>query len=132
MKALVWLLAFLAPAPSAFAAPPAGIDPDSAIATWFRSLKSPLSGGSCCDLADCRPIDYRIGKDGYEFIEDGERRIIPQDRVLRHTANPVGKGVLCESQYGANPQYTVDAQGFVVIKGEGLRQIYCFVPAGDF
>ena len=49
---------------SAPAAPPDGADPNSPIGQWFQSLKQPGSGASCCSIADCRPVDYRIGAEG--------------------------------------------------------------------
>src|SRR5260370_29800658 len=58
------LAAFPAPA-----APPPNADP--ALAPWFQSLRQPETGMSCCDIADCRPTEYRTVGDQYEvWIED--------------------------------------------------------------
>ena len=45
------------------AEPPADADP--ALRPWFKSLKRPGSGASCCSIADCRPVSYRLSADGY-------------------------------------------------------------------
>jgi hypothetical protein len=29
------------------------------MAQWYRSLKAPDIGGSCCSIADCRPVVAR-------------------------------------------------------------------------
>ena len=100
MKAL---LALLLVTSTAIAAPPAGSDPDSPTAQWYRSLKSPHTGGSCCSEADCRPVVSRMAGDHYEAFID--RRTfgsdapddwvaVPNEKVL-HTTNPTGESVAC-------------------------------------
>jgi len=104
----------------AAAAPPAGPAPDEAAAAWFRSLTIPRSGESCCNLSDCRRVEYRIGPGIYQvFIRrlapDGsgfrggndDWWNVPPDRVLRRS-NPTGEAVACWSS------------------GQG---VLCFVPA---
>ena len=57
---LVWVIA---PGIGASdAAPPENADPN--LAPWFESLKQPGSGVSCCSIADCRPVEYRLVADG--------------------------------------------------------------------
>ncbi len=51
------ILAALLAASPANAAPPENADP--ALAPWFQSLRQPETGMSCCDIADCRPTEYR-------------------------------------------------------------------------
>ena len=41
----------------AYAAPPEHADP--AIAPWFKSLRQPQTNQPCCDVADCRTVEYR-------------------------------------------------------------------------
>src|SRR6516165_1239854 len=48
------------------AAPPD--NPDPALAPWFESLKQPGTGASCCSIADCRTVEFRQDRDGYEVL----------------------------------------------------------------
>lgn len=97
------LLVLLLLTSTALAAPPAGSDPSSPTAQWYRSLKSPYTGGSCCSEADCRPVVSRMAGDHYEAFID--RRTfgdeapddwlpVPDKRAL-HTSNPAGEAVAC-------------------------------------
>jgi hypothetical protein len=45
--------------------------PDPALAPWFESLKQPGTGASCCSIADCRTVEFRQDRDGYEVLIDG-------------------------------------------------------------
>jgi hypothetical protein len=83
------LLAAL-PAP---AAPPENADP--ALAPWFQSLRQPETGMSCCDIADCRPTEYRTVGDSYEAWVDNKWMAVPARRVLQRADNPVGRAVVC-------------------------------------
>ena len=94
---------------SAPAAPPENADP--ALAPFFQSLKQPGSGASCCSISDCRPVDYRMGADGYEAKLDGDWVRIPDHRVLHGQTNPTARGIACRSP----------------ISGAVL----CFVPASE-
>lgn len=77
------------------AAPPAGVDPDSPMAQWYHSLKAPDIGGSCCSIADCRPVEARQVNDRWEvFTETGWQSVLPQ-RVL-HRENLDGRPIACE------------------------------------
>ena len=60
MTLLLLLALLLSPAQ---AAPPVGADPNSAAATWFKSLRTP-KGYSCCDESDCRPTGVELRQDG--------------------------------------------------------------------
>jgi hypothetical protein len=77
---------------SSLAAPPPNADP--ALATWFRSLKTP-NGTACCDVADCRRASSRMTPTGYEVRIDGQWIPVPWERVLRRTDNPTGEAVVC-------------------------------------
>ena len=83
----------LVPVLFALAAPPENVDP--ALSGWFRSLRQPGTGISCCSMADCRTTDYRMTEEGYEALIDGEWRPVPPERVLDHTENPTGRAVVC-------------------------------------
>ncbi len=79
-------------APSRAAPPP---DADPAMAPWFNSLRQPGSGISCCSIADCRPVDYRVVDKHYEAYIEGEWRPVPPDKVLTRADNPTGRAIVC-------------------------------------
>lgn len=95
MPPVVALACLLLAAPT-LAAPPPGTDPDSATAQWFQSLKQPGNGISCCSLADCRPVEYRIGATGYQVLIDAVWVDVPPEKVLRRE-NPTGEAIACRS-----------------------------------
>jgi hypothetical protein len=93
------------PLNSALTAPPENADP--ALAPWFQSLKQPNTQQSCCSLADCRPVPYRITNKGFEvYIDDktftggtNEWELVPEDKVLPPQPNPTGEGIVCWTQF---------------------------------
>jgi hypothetical protein len=91
------------------AAPPDNADP--ALHGWFESLKQPGSGVSCCSIADCRPVEYRLAADGYEAYLDTRWVHVPDDKIIHGMANPIARGVLCRSPISGT--------------------ILCFVPASE-
>ena len=52
------------------AAPPDGVDPGSPLAQWYRSLRTPDTGVSCCSVADCRPVQARQVEDHWEVLTE--------------------------------------------------------------
>jgi hypothetical protein len=78
---------------------PAKADPppnaDAGLAPWYQSLKQPHTGISCCSIADCRAADYRTTGDHYEVFINDKWTIVPQDKVLQHIDNPIGRAVVC-------------------------------------
>jgi len=92
----LWVLAVaMLIAAVARAAPPAGVDPDGPMAQWYRSLKAPDIGGSCCSIADCRPVEARQVGDHWEVLtETGWQSVLPE-RVL-HQKNLDGRPIACE------------------------------------
>ena len=58
---LVFLISL--PADNLRAAAPEQANPE--LHGWFESLKQPGSGISCCSIADCLPVDYKMETDGY-------------------------------------------------------------------
>lgn len=91
------------------AAPPENADP--ALHGWFESLKQPGSGVSCCSIADCRPVEYRLVSDGYEAYLDTKWVHVPDEKVLHGTSNPMARGIVCRSPISGT--------------------ILCFVPASE-
>jgi len=101
-------LILTASAGAACAQPPDGANPS--LHGWYESLKQPGTGASCCSIADCRPVDYRLAGDGYEAFLNAQWIRVPDDKVLRGIGNPTQRGVLCRSPSGI---------------------ILCFVPASE-
>ena len=62
-----------------------------------NSLKQPGTGVSCCSISDCRPVQYRLATDGYEALLRFGWVHVPQEKVLQHQPNPLGRAVLCRS-----------------------------------
>jgi hypothetical protein len=91
------------------AAPSENADP--AMHGWFESLKQPGSGVSCCSIADCRPVDYKLDPGGYEALIEARWVRVPDDKILHGKPNPTGRGVLCRSPISGT--------------------ILCFVPASE-
>ena len=110
LGAILWFVSFalLGIAAGDAAAPE---NPDPALHGWFESLKQPGSGVSCCSIADCRPVEYRLVADGYEAYLDAKWVHVPGDRVLHGTSNPMARGIVCRSPISGT--------------------ILCFVPASE-
>ena len=76
---------------------------DGRYSEWFRSLKQPGTGTSCCDLSDCRGVSIRSGAKGYEAlltpkdypVAESHWVEVPDDKILRGKDNPIGRAVLC-------------------------------------
>jgi hypothetical protein len=84
----------------AVAAPPDRVDP--ALAPWFESLKQPGTGAPCCSIADCRTVESRQDRDGYEVLIDGRWNLsapfwlrVPSNRIIDRIDNPTNGGVVC-------------------------------------
>lgn len=83
---------------------------DPEIAAWFRGLKNPSSGFSCCDESDGHILassDWRIVGDRYEVRIEDFWVPVPPHTVLSRTRNPTGSAV--------------------VFYMPGSTRIYCFV-----
>jgi hypothetical protein len=94
---IVALAAVLAPC-GALCAPPEGADPNGPLAEWYCALKTP-EGGSCCSVADCRPVQARQMPDGWQILIpfEGSRDqcvSVPPDRVLK-LDNEDGRPIAC-------------------------------------
>jgi len=92
MKRLIFAAALLL-VPMAHAEPPEGVDPR--LSPWFSSLRQPGTGISCCSIADCRAVDYRMTSDHYEVLIEDKWLVVPQEKVLQRIDNPVGRAVVC-------------------------------------
>jgi hypothetical protein len=50
---------------------------------WFKALKHPQTGGSCCDESDCAPTEARTHGNGWDArAPDGSWITIPADKVV--------------------------------------------------
>lgn len=86
----------------------------SEIGDFFKGLFRPDTGGSCCDISDCRALneeEWTITDGFYVVRIEGRPYQVPETKLLRRTTNPLKKAVLC---YNAHPTVT----------------IYCFLPWG--
>lgn len=90
--------------------------PEGPLNNWYKSLKSPLTGLTCCDISDCEPVDWRIADDHYEVYIDNRWWTVPKGVVLENTVNPTGGAVACWSRY--------------TLELDGSPKFYCFVPGG--
>lgn len=97
MQRLLLLLTMGSLAGSALGRPPEGAD--MTLAPWFGSLKQPGTGMSCCSMADCRPVDFRIQGNRYEAYVEGMWRVVPPEVVLRRDDNPTGRAIACYTPY---------------------------------
>ena len=85
-------------------AAPAGSNPDSAVSGWFRDLKAPGTGISCCDVSDCRGVRTRmvggrleafIGRSEFGTGAPNDWVVVPNSARLLPGPNPVGEPVAC-------------------------------------
>lgn len=70
------------------------------IGDWYKSLKVPGTGVSCCDISDCRrlPDDmWRVNEGRFEVLLPFGWVAVPENRVLARPDNPTGRPVLCAS-----------------------------------
>jgi hypothetical protein len=81
------------------------------IRDWFKGLKNPRNGGSCCDQSDCARTEARTHGNAWEArAPNGAWLSIPDDRVVFNHGNPTGEPILCAIE---------DEEGW---------RVYCFVP----
>jgi hypothetical protein len=78
---------------SARAASPVATDPS--LSPWFEDLRQPGTGRSCCSIADCRPVDYRIVENHYEAYIEDQWMTVPPEKILHRFDNPTGRAVVC-------------------------------------
>jgi hypothetical protein len=80
---------------------------------FFRNLKQPDSGISCCQLEDCWPTTQKMNPDGtYRALVRGQWKDIPPQKVVKSPASIDGQAYVCASMVG-DPKFTT---------------IYCYLP----
>jgi hypothetical protein len=74
---------------------------------WYRDLKQPGTGASCCNgtisgiEGDCRPTRAYIGDDGvWRALIDGRWTVVPPRVVLQNLA-PDGNSHICAGKSGS-------------------------------
>jgi hypothetical protein len=73
------------------------------IRRWFRDLRQPDSGISCCDVADGHEVDYRVRGGTYYVMIEGREYPVPPRKIVRNQGNPTGSGVVFYSMIGSRP-----------------------------
>lgn len=81
-------------------------------ATWFKSLKQPLGGASCCDISDCRKTIAEWKNGGWRAQVWGFWRDVPYETVLRDKTSIDGEAYVCASN----------------LPPVSSARIFCFVP----
>ena len=103
-------------------------DNDASRAEWFEKLKTP-SGGSCCNLSNCRQAraEWRGDTEGWWVLANGTWRPIPADKVLAAPQSIDGDAYVCmgKDSRGATHDSDGNVSGNVPSL---LGAIYCFVP----
>jgi len=51
--------------------------------SWYKTLRQPFTGYSCCDNTDCRPTTARVHGKTIEVLVDGEWTRVPFDKILK-------------------------------------------------
>lgn len=97
-EVIKYLIPFLFISSFAWAEPPKGINPNSSISQWYRSLRSPDNYG-CCSDADCRPVEFKFQDNEYSFLYYNKWYKIPKEKenmvILHNKNNPTGEAVAC-------------------------------------
>lgn len=92
------LLAVLSLWPLLHSQAPWAHDGGDPLAVWYRSLRIPGTGGSCCSEQDCKPVEARLNGDHWEVaIGEGPLPVweeVPSAAVLRQP-NLEGRPVAC-------------------------------------
>jgi hypothetical protein len=110
LAALSWLL-IITVAQLAFGAAPVGADPT--LAPFYQSLKQPGTGGICCSMADCRPVQVRFLRGrmqvfiGPQFPQPSlDWRDVPAEVVIHDVPNQAGEPIAC--WYGKQVRCFID------------------------
>lgn len=88
---------------------------NSPYSKWFKSLKQPGSGASCCDVTDCKRTEFTIEGNSYRAIVNGKWMDVPPEKVISNVGNPVGQAIVCYPVTATQPS-----------------DIFCFVPGAGF
>lgn len=81
---------------------------------WFRSLKQPGTGISCCDISDCRRTQAKWNAGLWTAIVRGHPRVVPKSKIIHNNPSLDGEAYVCAAE-GGEPE---------------AATIYCFIPPG--
>lgn len=107
--------------------------PDGPRSQWFKSLKVPVNGASCCDVSDCHWTEAEWRENAWWArvpAPDGPWTEVPEDKILKHPYSIDGRAYVCHS----NPSSGGSAPGPGASSSSGPvtpalpPNIYCFVP----
>lgn len=109
---------------SCLAAPPADRPLDMAVSAWFKGLRQPNTHFPCCDIADCRKVEFRRTPSGaYQANIAGRWYDVPDGIVITDQLNPTSSAIAC---------YTSTSAGRIPDIDETDRKdhvtVHCFVP----
>jgi hypothetical protein len=62
---------------------------------WFKSLKNPTNGASCCDVADCLQTEARWQGGWFATHPSGRVVAVPPDVVLKKPMSIDGEAYAC-------------------------------------
>lgn len=89
----------------------AGPAPAQDRGSWFKSLKQPGTGVSCCDISDCKAVEARWQAGGWWMqLPDASWLEVPQAKVLQQPMSIDGEAYACTLVY------------------DGDTLVRCFIP----
>jgi hypothetical protein len=65
---------------------------------WYKTLKQPGTGMSCCNDTDCRPTASRMVGDKVEVVIDGRWVTVPPDKILKTPSPDLASHVCAPKQ----------------------------------
>ncbi len=136
MKSLIPAVLLMLPLAVQAGPPESGADPS--FNSYFEGLRTPRTRNGCCDLSDCRQVQYRMHTDAHgitryqayikrtvdsakETMHDFRKGTnswedVPDEVILRRQKNPTGEAIACWQH-----DYYLD--------GVLTPRFLCFVPA---
>lgn len=60
---------------------------------WYKTLKQPGTGLSCCNDEDCRPTVSRVVDNVVQVLLDGEWTPVPREKILKTPSPDLGSHV---------------------------------------
>lgn len=91
-------------------------DGHSVMHHWYKTLKQPGTGMSCCNDEDCRPTETRVVGDAVEVVIDGEWAAVPPEKIVKTPSPDLGSHVCAPKQKVSRSKPHI----FCVIIGSGV------------
>lgn len=92
---------------------PGKLYPPGVVNDFFKSLRQPGSGISCCDISDCNFVEADTDKGKYRFRYRGRWIEVPDTIIVRNVKNITGQFIACYNEK--------------ILDKEGKPLLYCFV-----